>query len=401
MATATVAAILPAMFSMRAIKSPKGTLESLGLRSHSEENIITKKRIPGSANNKFLQFIGKEDGDAFSIINEAENASARKKGMIFVFNLLLQTLKELQVFRNYDGGIRRTPHFYSQIKLLKKKERRLLYIIAYLSPLTDGDATPQQRDLLQKIKNDFRLLPSSTGAPEPTNWTEMYDDYDRKMNTSGRYWYHSMNPYADLYYTIPAVESYIKLWEEKCKTIKRNLLDEVVKKAISTHFPTISSSLVKYDTAAGVVGPFANISNFIPDTDEHKMQAIHKVEEALNTRGRTETRKKLTRRERRDNELTRKEYGRINAMKKMRKKAREKMRKKAREREKATKKKRRKTAREKMRKTAMKNTQQTAMKTTGEIIKGGRKKTRRKKKRRKRKSRKTMRKRKTKRKRYI
>ena len=393
MAAATVAAILPAMFSMRAIKSPKGALESLGLRSHSEENIITKKRIPGSANNKFLQFIGKEDGDAFSIINDAENASARKKGMIFVFNLLLQTLKELQVFRNYDGGIRRTPHFYSQIKLLKKKERRLLYIIAYLSPLTDGDATPQQRDLLQKIKNDFRLLPSSTGAPEPTNWTEMYDDYDRKMNTSGRYWYHSMNPYADLDYTIPAVESYIELWEEKCKTIKRNLLDEAIKKAISTHFPTISSSLVKYDTAAGVVGPFANISNFIPDTDEHKMQAIHKVEEALNTRGRKETRKKLTRRERHENELTRKEDGRINAMKKMRKKAREKMRKKA--REKATKKNTQKTAKKNTQKTAMKNTQKTAMKNTQEEKeKGGRKKTRRKKKRRKRKSRKTMRKRK-------
>ena len=153
--------------------NPKGSLAKIGLRTRSEKDVITGERIPGSSSNRFLQLIGQEKKeDAENTIREAEKASSRKKGMIFVFNLLLQTLEEIKRIRDEEAAGNNDPdlaRLRREIEL-EEKESRLLYIIAYSSALTDDDAPPDMRNLLQRIKRDFGLLPSFDWAEDPTNW---------------------------------------------------------------------------------------------------------------------------------------------------------------------------------------------------------------------------------------
>ena len=251
---------------------PKGSLAKIGLRTRSEKDVITGERIPGSSSNRFLQLIGQEKKeDAENTIREAEKASSRKKGMIFVFNLLLQTLEEIKRLRDlgdrvpadmWAGLIKRTLN-------LKKKERRLLYIIAYSSALTDDDAPPNMRNLLQRIKRDFDLVPTA-----PTNWREMYQPGDININPR--------EPYYHLRRRIQAVKSYIALWKKKVDTAKRNVLDEVVKTSAAARNPEYGRprfpATTPYDDVRGVVGPYAHIAHYLPDTEEHKKQVIDKRE---------------------------------------------------------------------------------------------------------------------------
>ena len=266
---------IPAAASVEAIKSPKELLKKYGLRSRSKQNVITGERIPGSASNKFLQLIGQEKKeDAENTIKEVEKASSKERGMIFVFNLLLQTLKEIKatarspavVHTNYPRLIKRTFN-------LKKKARRLLYIIAYSSVLTDDDAPPDMRNLLKRIKSDFDLSSNRpTWAQDPTNWSEMYNDGDKDR------W---ISPYYKLDFKIEAVESYIVLWKEKIDTAKRNALDKVIKKIAADrnpeYGPVYSSSIQKYDNKKGLVGPYAKIAKYLKDTPEHKKQVTEKL----------------------------------------------------------------------------------------------------------------------------
>ena len=213
----------------------KESLAKAGLRTRSKKDVITGKRIPGSSSNRFLQLIGQEKKeDAENTIREAEKASSKEKGMIFVFNLLLQTLEEIK--RIWDEGRRNygLDELIEELNL-EKKESRLLYIIVYSSALTDSDAPLDMRNLLQRIKRDFGFPTNSAAFQEdPTNDSEMY-----YIRTHGL-------PYDHLLKRIQAVKSYIALWEEKVDTAKRTVLDEVVKTAAAG--TPISSSIAPYDS---------------------------------------------------------------------------------------------------------------------------------------------------------
>ena len=114
--------------------NPKGSLAKIGLRTRSEKDVITGERIPGSSSNRFLQLIGQEKKeDAENTIKEAEKASSRKKGMIFVFNLLLQTLEEIKRLRDLGDRVPADmwPDLIKRSLNLKKKERRLFSMRYY------------------------------------------------------------------------------------------------------------------------------------------------------------------------------------------------------------------------------------------------------------------------------
>ena len=248
----------------------KGSLAKAGLRTRSKKDVITGKRIPGSSSNRFLQLIGQEKKeDAENTIIEAEKASSKKKGMIFVFNLLLQTLEEIK--RLWDEGRRN----YDLNRLieelnLEEKESRLLYIIVYSSALTDDDAPPDMRNLLQRIKRDFGFHADASYLRDPTNISEMY-----YIRTHGL-------PYDHLLKRIQAVNSYIAFWKEKVDTAKRTVLDEVVKTTAaarkSEYGPPMDPHIAPYDSLKGVVGPYAGIADYLPDTEKHKQQVIDKRE---------------------------------------------------------------------------------------------------------------------------
>ena len=104
--------------------------------------------------------LGKEtEKDRQKIINEAERKSSRKKGLNFVFKLLLKTLenmKEIETLGDYVDP-REWEGLMDKLRILKKEDR-LLYIIAYTSVLTDEEHTDQEmRDLLSSIKRVFHL----------------------------------------------------------------------------------------------------------------------------------------------------------------------------------------------------------------------------------------------------
>ena len=251
--------------------NPKGSLEKIGLRTRSKKDVITGKRIPGSSSNRFLQLIGQEKKeDAENTIREAEKASSKEKGMIFVFNLLLQTLEEIK--RIWDEGRRNygLDELIEELNL-EKKESRLLYIIVYSSALTDSDAPLDMRNLLQRIKSDFGFPTNSAAFQEdPTNDSEMY-----YIRTHGL-------PYDHLLKRIQAVKSYIALWKKKVATAERNVLDEVVKTTAaarkSEYGPPRSSSIAPYDSVPWSLGPYSGIADYLPDTKEHKERVINKLE---------------------------------------------------------------------------------------------------------------------------
>ena len=258
----------------------KGSLAKAGLRTRSKKDVITGKRIPGSSSNRFLQLIGQEKKeDAENTIREAEKESSKKKGMIFVFNLLLQTLEKIK--RQRDEALAHPLHYTEEDESLKRlienlnleeKECRLLYIIAYSSALTEDDAPPDMRDLLERIKHDFGLPEDSSRVP--TIWSEMH-----YMPTWGV-------TNDDLLKRIQYVESYIDLWNKKVATAERNALDRVVNAVAAgrkeEYGPKYSSSIQRYDNVdildRGVTGPYRNLAkNWITDTEEHKKQVKEKV----------------------------------------------------------------------------------------------------------------------------
>ena len=251
--------------------SPKGTLARLGLRTPSEENVITGKRIPGSASNKFLQMLGKEtEKDRQKIINEAERKSSRKKGLGFVFKLLLKTLEDMKEIETLGDYIdpREWEGLMGKLRILKKKEDRLLYIIAYTSVLTDEEHTDQEmRDLLSSIKRVFHL---HRHARMVTDWRKLYRGamYDHLYNSRSGI----TRVFFDLDDKISAVKQYIKTVDDKSKTRDRRMARAVVKHKAPKN---IDPSLTSYEGETEGPGPFANIGEFIPDTKEHKRKAIH------------------------------------------------------------------------------------------------------------------------------
>jgi hypothetical protein len=161
---------------------PKETLAATGLRTRSVEDVITGERIPGSSSNRFFQLIGKENKeDAENTIKAAEKASAGKKGLVFVLKLLLKTLFDQQELLTYTYTAAADPNsewgkhlradLLKNVKRLKEREDRLLYIIAYSSLLAQPNATQDMRNLLKKIKTEFGL---NRPDHEVTNWKNLY-----------------------------------------------------------------------------------------------------------------------------------------------------------------------------------------------------------------------------------
>ena len=83
------------------------------------------------------------------------------KGLGFVFKLLLKTLEDMKEIETLGDYIdpREWEGLLGKLRILKKKEDRLLYIIAYTSVLTDEEHTDQEmRDLLSSIKEYFTCI---------------------------------------------------------------------------------------------------------------------------------------------------------------------------------------------------------------------------------------------------
>jgi len=252
--------------------SPKGALSRLGLRTPSARDVITGKRIPGSASNHFLQRLGMEtEEDRQKIINEAERKSSRKKGLGFVFKLLLKTLEDMKTIEILGDDVDPSEWegLLGQLKILKKKEDKLLYIIAYTSVLTDEEHTDQEmRDLLSSIKRVFHL---SFHASMVTDWRKLYPSstYDELYNSR----YGITMVFGDLDDKISAVKEYIKIVENKEKTRDRRGARMVARFAASKH--NLDPTLAPYEIEGhNTIGPYSHIGKFIPDTPEHKQKTI-------------------------------------------------------------------------------------------------------------------------------
>jgi len=246
----------------------KPTLAALGLRTRSKKDTITGKRIPGSSSNKFLQAIGLENKeDAENTIREAEKASSKKKGLIFVFNLLLETLKELKKIRVLGDNVEpsRWPELIKQVKILKKKEDKLLYIIANSSFLVNDDASQYMRNLLEENKERKRQAPESS-----ISWT--FNNLDSKIRE------------VEKYKTI-----FKNKVENKVKTRDRRMLRSVLKHKTPQNLdPTIAP----YESGTGSTGPFSHIGSFLPDTHEHMQKTIDERERVAGEKFRDEYHKR-------------------------------------------------------------------------------------------------------------
>ena len=255
--------------------SPKGALSRLGLRTPSARDVITGKRIPGSASNHFLQRLGMEtEEDRQKIINEAERKSSRKKGLGFVFKLLLKTLEDMKTIEILGDDVDPSEWegLLGQLKILKKKEDKLLYIIAYTSVLTDEKEEGRRRndmgDLLYSIKTVFHLRRHPRMV---TNWQKLYgpNTYDYIYNSQ----YGITSVFGDLDDKISAVKEYIKDIENKEKTRDRRGARMVARFAASKH--NLDPTLAPYEIEGhDTPGPFSKIGKFIPDTPEHKWKTI-------------------------------------------------------------------------------------------------------------------------------
>ncbi len=269
---------------------PEETLATTGLRTRSVEDVITGERIPGSSSNRFFQLIGKENKeDAENTIKAAEKASAGKKGLVFVLNLLLQTLFKQQKLLTYTSAVRADPNsewgkhlraeLLKTVKGLKEREDRLLYIIAYSSFLTEPTTNKNISNLLKKIKTEFGL---NRPDHEVTNWKKLYHrqpylpDITHDHGRSRQFFLKKLSEKID------HVEEYIKI-EEKIKenaekTRDRRMMRAVVKNAANkrNQDPTVSP----YERGGiepshpNQRGPFWNIGAFLPDTEDHKQKTI-------------------------------------------------------------------------------------------------------------------------------
>lgn len=121
-------------------------------------------------------------------INKTILASSKKKGLVFVFELLLKTLLEFQHWQAGEGIFDTRSHAYLERgKELKEKLQKLLYNIAYHSVLTEVGASNRRGLLLTNIKTRFDLV---RPPDEVTNWKKLYrrnrehlliDDLDAKI----------------------------------------------------------------------------------------------------------------------------------------------------------------------------------------------------------------------------
>ena len=258
--------------------SPKGALSRLGLRTPSARDVITGKRIPGSASNHFLQRLGMEtEEDRQKIINEAERKSSRKKGLGFVFKLLLKTLldiSELRRFyrsRNYFSRGKELEEFMDELMALKKQEDKLIYILAYSSVLTDDGASQSMRNMLEQIRTTWGLKNAPRNG-EVTDWKLIYHQYDRarryRRSEATYFFDYNLDAKIDLLF------EYIKIVENKEKTRDRRGARMVARLAASKH--NLDPTLLPYEKAGSnnAVGPLAHIGSFIPDTAEHKRKTI-------------------------------------------------------------------------------------------------------------------------------
>ncbi len=295
---------------------PKETLAATGLRTRSVKDVITGKKIRGSSSNRFLQLIGREKKeDAENKIKAAEKASAGKKGLVFVLNLLLQTLFKQQQFltynihtRNLDPNSEWAKHLRAELletmKGLKEREDRLLYIIAYSSFLTEPTTNKNISNLLKKIKTDFGL---NRPDHEVTNWKKLYvrqpylPDITHNHGRSRQLFLEKLSEKID------HVEEYIKI-EKKIKedainTRDRRGLRMVVRKAAGDRKmdPTVSP----YERG-GIEpshprqrGPFFKMGEFIPDTENHEKRYKQILKASGSFLGGRRSQKRKTRKHRR------------------------------------------------------------------------------------------------------
>lgn len=306
--------------------SPKGTLSRLGLRTPSARDVITGKRIPGSANNKFLQRFGMEtEEDTIKIINEAERKSSRKKGLVFVFKLLLKTLldiSELRRFyrnRNYFSRGKELEEFMDELMALKKQEDKLIYILAYSSVLTDDGASQSMRNMLEEIRTTWGLHEHEVA--EVSDWKLIYNRYDRarryRRSEATYFFDDNLDAKIDLLF------EYIKIVENKEKTRNRRMARMVARHAASKY--NIDPILLPYEKAGSnnAVGPLAHIGSFIPDTAEHKQKTIDERERVEETGGESKSGgrrfKRKTRKSRRKHTKKRRKSKRKKTKKKRRK----------------------------------------------------------------------------------
>ncbi len=257
--------------------SPKGALSRLGLRTPSARDVITGKRIPGSASNHFLQRLGMEtEEDRQKIINQAERKSSRKKGLGFVFKLLLKTLldiSELRRFyrnRNYFSRGKKLEEFMDELMALKKQEDKLIYILAYSSVLTDDGASQSMRNMLEEIRTTWGLHEHEVA--EVSDWKLLYHQYDRarryRRSEATYFFDDNLDAKIDLLF------EYINIVENKEKTRNRRMARMVARHSASKY--NIDPTLLPYEKAGSnnAVGPLAHIGSFIPDTAEHKQKTI-------------------------------------------------------------------------------------------------------------------------------
>ncbi len=121
-------------------------------------------------------------------INKTILASSKKKGLVFVFELLLKTLLEFRRWQALANALEDPEQAYLERgKELKEKLQKLLYNIAYHSVLTEAGASRRRTLLLTHIKVRFDLVRPPN---EVTNWKKLYrrgrehlliDDLDAKI----------------------------------------------------------------------------------------------------------------------------------------------------------------------------------------------------------------------------
>ena len=193
-------------------------------------------------------------------INKTILASSKKKGLVFVFELLLKTLLEFQHWQAGEGIFDTRAHAYLERgKELKEKLQKLLYNIAYHSVLTEAGVSNRRRLLLENIKTRFDLDQPSNVV---TNWKKLY----------GRDREHLM--IDDLPAKIRAVRGYVLGYQNMVNKRDRRMLPHVMKaigKKIEQIKPVPSAhsstpfrhGTLEVDLDSDTPGPLVGIDGFI------------------------------------------------------------------------------------------------------------------------------------------
>ena len=206
-------------------------------------------------------------------INETILASSKNIGLVAFFELLLETLLEIQrwqhpTWENMQHSNRQT--YIEHGKELKEKLQKLLYNIAYHSVLTEGgDSDIEGRLLLENIKTRFDLDQPSNVV---TNWKKLY----------GRGREHLM--IDDLAAKIRAVRGYALGYQNMVNKRDRRMLPHVMKaigKKIEQIKPVHSAhsstpfrhGKLEVDLDSDTPGPLVGIDGFIHGSRNRR---IHK-----------------------------------------------------------------------------------------------------------------------------